>query len=474
MVVPLVADATGKDREGLVTFMALIAGVVVLTVLLACVNVATLMLARLRRRGRDLAIQASVGAAGRRLFRQVLLEATFLAGLAGGASLAVARTTVALLGRFELPGSIPVTRADLGIGARAFGMAAVFALATILCVGVWPAVRAARTRSLTALGGRSQRPGAGRATLLSTQVALSLVLVVGAALFGRTLREAFHTELGFDADSVAAVSVALRPHGYSSRTAPVFMEGVLDDLARQPGISGAAFALHVPIGPRRLKLPFEALDDGGGEAEGGMNLNVVSKDFFEVLGMRIVAGRGFDETDAPDGERVVVVNESAAARMWPGQDPIGRSVRLFPPWGRTSRVIGVVQDARYHDLVTDDVPYVFYPFGQETGVALDQASVLARSSRGAGEPCEPSGRPSSGGIAHFPSPMDDGSTGRSTGFWRPSDSAPPSSVSSARSPWSSRGSGSTGSPLRPSAPSAAPSGSAWRSAPARGRSCARC
>jgi predicted permease len=380
-VLPVRAAAAAVDRDDLVRFLGLLGGVVGLTLLMACVNVANLLVVRARRRARDLAVRSALGAGRGRLFRQLGLEALLLGLAGGGLSLGTARAGVALLSGFTLPGGVPVDRAGLRLGLEASLLAGGLGLVAAVLFGAVPAWRASGPK---ALGGLRVREGArgGRAgwgLLLAAQSGLSVVLLVGAALFGRTLQEALRTDLGFRPDSVAALSVRLRPHGATGEEAVRLVEAVLDQTRARPGITGAAFATHVPVSARTLALPF--LPEGGERVPGGMSINVVTAGYFDLLGIPLLSGRTFDARDRGDGPRVIIVNEAAAELLWPGENPLGRGARIVFH-ERPSTVVGVVGQTLYHDLSDRDQAYVYYPLSQLAGPAASRASFLARSSGG--------------------------------------------------------------------------------------------
>jgi predicted permease len=394
---PVREAAALSSRVDLVRFLTLLAGVVGVTFLVACVNVANLLLVRARQRRRELAVRAALGG---RLFRELALEALVLGGVGGLAAILVARGTMAVLGAFSLPGGVPVARAELEVGPAVAGLSVLLGLASALLFGLLPAWRAghaARAGGLRTSGGGdgggwggsgSSAPGPGGllgglrgwGALLALQTGLSVVLLVSAALFGRTLQQALRTDLGFRADSVAAVTVRLRAHGVSGSDATALVDAVLAETRAHEGAGRAALALHVPLAPLSVGLPFEA-PDGIGAVSGSMNLNIVTPEYFDVLGIPLRSGRLFDERDSGEGTPAIIVNEAAAALLWPGQNPLGRQGKIT--FNREpATVVGVVGQVTYHDLTEEDVPYVYYPLPQQLGIALDQANLVARGPRG--------------------------------------------------------------------------------------------
>jgi len=374
-------DSVVPARADLVRFLGMLAGVVGLTLLAACVNVANLLLVRARRNYRDLAVRAALGARRLRLFRQLLVEALVLGGLGGLAALLVARSTIGLLSSFSLPGQVAVSRLGAGSGGKAFVLTGASALLAVLLFGTLPAWWASRASALSSLRSRAgDRPSrSGRGALLAVQTGLSVVLLTGAALFLRTLQEAVHTDAGFRPDSAAAVSVRIRAHGVDSDQATLLVNRLLDATRSQPGVTRAALALHVPIASGAQRLPFVAA--GGADNPVTASVNVVTPEYFGILGIPLRRGRLFTDGDRETGAPVIVVNEAAAALLWPERDALGGRAGIS--FGRNRAiVVGVVGQTLVDDLTSRDQPCVYYPFAQWPVLALASASLMARGPGG--------------------------------------------------------------------------------------------
>ena len=379
-VLPAVQAAALRDRESLVRFMRLMLGVVVLTLLLACANVANLLLVRSSERAAELGIRAALGAHRARIFRQLLLESALLALAGGLLGIPVAKATVRALAAFNLPGSIAVAGLDLSLDARVLCFTAAVATGTVLLFGLLPALRASR-QDLALFIRASRSPSAGgrtRNALVAAQVALAILLLVGAALFGRSLRAGLTTDIGFDPAPLAAVSVDLRIHGYDQARQVEFHRTAVERLRGRPGIEGVALATHVPLS-RTLALPFKSPDAVPSLGGKPLNLvvNAVSEDYFDVLGIPLTAGRHFDAFEASGAGRAALVSEAAARAMWGGANPLGRRLTLFGPKPYT--VVGVVRDVKYQSVRDVDVPALYFPLRQEMG--LGNASVIVRGER---------------------------------------------------------------------------------------------
>jgi predicted permease len=378
-VVPAIQAAALRDREGLVRFVRLMLGVVTMTLLLACANVANLLLVRSNERAHELGIRAALGAGRSRIVRQLLIESAMLAAAGGALGLPIAMLTIRALSTFSLPGSIALAGLDLALDARVLAFTAVVAIGTVLLFGLLPAWRGSR-QDLAAFM-RAHRTSSGgnltRNALVAAQVALALVLLVGAALFGRSLRAGFTTDIGFDPRPLAAVSVDLRIHGYDGPRQVAFHDAVLERLRTHPEIEGAAVALHVPLA-RAISLPFKspdavALPQGKATV---LVVNSVSDDYFEVMRLPLVAGRHFDAFESSGAGRVAIVSEATARTLWGGADAIGKRLTLFGP--NPYIVVGVVRDIKYQSVRDVDVPALYFPLRQETG--LGGISVVVRSS----------------------------------------------------------------------------------------------
>lgn len=385
---PIRRAATAERRAEVVRFLTVPAGVALVTLLIACLNVALLLLVRASERGREFGIRVALGAGRTRLVRQVLAESVAIGALGCIAGITVALGTLALLRGFPLPGRIAMDALPLLPDARVLGFGVGVSAVTALLFGSVPAWAASRPHVVESLRGstRNARREAGiaRLALLAGQVALCLALLVGAGLFLRSLRAALDLELGIDAGGVAGASFSLRPHGYDDASAADFFRQVIEATAAAPGIDAAAIAVHVPIEPRRLRMPVsnEVIPSGTGRFVPGtatISVNIVSGDYFETLGIALLEGRTFTAADAPDAPEVAVLSRSAAALLWPGEDAIGREFQLVRGVGPGRRVIGIVDDVTAHAVQEGPVPYVYVSAIQEPQIqALENATLLAR------------------------------------------------------------------------------------------------
>jgi putative ABC transport system permease protein len=343
-----------------------------LVLLIACMNVANLLLVRATARQREMAVRAALGSGRARLVRLLIVESLVLstAGLIAG--LVFARwSTDLFLGMINPSMTLPLNL-DFDYDWRVFVYASAVAIVTGLGIGLVPALRAARARITGLLHDGGQGSSAGgrrlrvRSTLVIAQVAGSLVLLVIAGLFVRSLQRAQTIDLGFDPSNILIVRLDPRQVGYSvDRTAP-FYEELERRLQRLPGVERVAMTFTVPTG--YLFDAVAAMPDGRtptrDEPETVVGCNAATPSYFDTMRIPIVAGRGFVDQDVATSTPVIVVNETLAKRMWPGQDPIGK--RLTTPRFTPSewQVVGVARDSKYIAVFEGPTPHLYFPMKQ--------------------------------------------------------------------------------------------------------------
>jgi len=352
----------------------LVAGVflflVALVLLVACVNVVNLLMVRATVRQRELAVRAALGAGRARLVRQMLAEGLLLAGVGALSGGILGWWLSVLLMRMKMPADIPI-RFEFGFDWRVFAYIASIALGTGLFVGLVPALRAARADLNDVLreGGRSMAEGTGRHRLRSllvvSQVAVSLILLIAAGLFVRSVQHAQSADIGFDPRHVLSVSMDVSQLGVDEARGRAFYREVESRVRTLPGVESVAFAYSVPFGY------YNSADDV--EAEGhpattdrrkpSAAFNLVGPDYFRTLRIPIARGRGFTERDDERAPRVAVVNEFMAHLLWPAEDPIGKRFRAGND-GVWREVVGVTRTGKYRYIFEDPSPYFFEPIAQ--------------------------------------------------------------------------------------------------------------
>jgi predicted permease len=332
-----------------------------------------------------------LGAGRWRIVRQLLIESSLLAGLGLVFGVLAARWFIGLLSVFALPGGIHIGSVDITISGRMLAASAGLAALTALGFGTAPAFRAANTPPAAALRTTRTHPAANhvRRGLITAQVALSLALLIGAALFVRSVRTGLRTELGFDATRVAALSFGLRQHGYDVGKSATFYRTLLDRVGETAGIEAVALATHVPLAPRSVAMPLSTTieDQSDGSVAGtAIAVNAIIGDYFRALGIPLRAGRVPALTDDASAPKVAVVNEATARALWPSQTALGRQFQLVRGIGDPITVIGIVADAKSHSLLDEAVPYVYIPALQHPNLGvLDRVSVIARGQQSASQ-----------------------------------------------------------------------------------------
>lgn len=352
-VVPLKQQLVGSAERGLLVLMAAVGFVL----LIACVNLANLMLARTAARRRELAIRTALGAARARLIRQIVTEAMVLAFLGGALGIVLAYWATDF---FVALGGDGVPRADsIALDWRVLAFAAAIATVSALLSGIVPAVQASKTMVADSLreGGRQGGAVASarmRSVLVAAEVALALVLLTGAGLLIRTLWNMQHLDRGFDATGVATATVSLPATSYTDvDDVRGFYSRLLDRLRGQPGVESAALTTGVlqPLLTNSSVFSIEGRPFPPPEARVEYPFETVSPGYFETLRIPLVRGRGFTEQDHADAPRAVVINETLARDGWPGQDPIGRRIRFGGPDSQAPwmTVVGVIGDVHRAD-----------------------------------------------------------------------------------------------------------------------------
>jgi predicted permease len=346
-------------------FVALLMGGVAATLLIACANIAGLQLARGAARRPELELRRALGARRGRLVRQLLTEYMWLALLGTVGGLLIARWAMSFLAGYDLPGGVSVGSLDLGLDARVLACAFVL-LAVTGAFGLLPALGITRGMSATT-GSRTAGEGAGRVrpqrVLVGVQAAVTLVLLIAAGLFIRSLQNGLTLDLGLTRGPVVMAYAAPALEGYPPSRARSVLSEAIERLAAMPGVTAASVA-RVP--PLTTGSGFSAQLIGGYSPAPGESMrfeaNFVGPDYFRTLGIRIKAGREFTTADREGAPLVGVVSETMARRFWSGRDPIGGRItsRSFPA---PIDIVGVSRDVAV-GLDGTAEPFVYLPFHQ--------------------------------------------------------------------------------------------------------------
>jgi putative ABC transport system permease protein len=364
--------ALGGVRTSLLVLLAAVGFVL----LIACVNIANLMLARGEIRVREMAVRRALGASRSRLVRQMLTESLLLAACGGVLGAALAWLALATLVKSK-PASIP--RIDqVGMDGAVLGFTCLLALGVTALFGLWPALRTTARdahdglRDLTRTASARSRL---RPFLVAAEAALATMLLIGAALLVRTFAQLTRIELGFRPDHVLTLRVGLPARRYpSAAQTSVFYGDLLRRVASLRGVSSAGISSLVPLGGGGSEgefIPEGFTPDPNGPGW-GCTFGAVSGGYFQAMGIALVRGRTFSEHDSPANPLVIVVDESAVERFWPGQDPIGRRV-AFEARGESPgdpqivwrEIVGVVRRVRHYDLTSENDRFqVYVPYTQ--------------------------------------------------------------------------------------------------------------
>jgi len=373
-------DLVGELRRPLQVFLVAVA-MVLLTV---CANLANLMLARGAARGREVAIRAALGASRGRIARQLMTESIVTAVLGGVIGVGIAWWGVRLL-RFAFPDQSPPFYVKLGLDALAIGFIVLITLVTGILFGSVPALRTARANLDATLREGSRGAGTGlhrsrlRAALVVSEIALSVVLMVGAALLARSYKNLAGSDLGFDERHVLSARITLPSSDYATRAEVAnFYQRLLTDLRRLPGVVAVGSAQGIPFSGWNVQG--EATVEGAPAPKRGEELVAhyqrVTPDYFKAIGVPLVRGRWFTDADRDSLNPVIIVNELMVAKAFGGRDPIGKRMGgSGSPHAAT--VIGVIKDFRHYRLPEPMGPAMYYPYASYPGW---QQTVVIRTS----------------------------------------------------------------------------------------------
>jgi predicted permease len=374
---PMVDDLLGPAA-------AVLMGAVGLVLLVACANVASLLLARASARSREIAVRLAIGAGRGRIVRQLLGENLVLAALGGALGVVLAywasRLLTAALPALPIPLSF-----HFGLDHRVLLFAGLVSLATTVLFGLAPALQTSRRNLVTALRGegdvlpaRSRRVHL-RDLLVVGQLALSVVLLAAGALLLRGLARAGGIDPGFDPRRLAVLGFNLKMNGYSPEQATVFQRRMVDRLRAVPGVERVSLVSRAPLGSDHsmegVRIPgIHQPDDEPALIDSAS----VDPDYFAALGLRVIEGRGFTEADDAQARGVVVITQAMARRFWPGRSAVGQRIFTEGFDGPSFEVVGVVPDYKIRSLGEKPCPYLHFAWAQQPS---QNTTVLVRSRR---------------------------------------------------------------------------------------------
>jgi len=361
---------TSSPERSLAVVSVLFLTLASVVLLVACLNVTNILLARGNARRGEIALRAALGATRGRLTWQLLVESSVLAvfGCAGGITIGLAGSR--LLSSLSLHTSMPVVL-DFHFDWRVFVYAFAAALIAGAVAGIAPALRTpagnlnevlhGSARTTTVRGHRLSK------TLVVSQVAGSLALLIVAGLFVRSLMNVQHSDLGFNPQGV--LNITLDPHlaGYSQTQAYQFLDSLLGRVRGLPGVQSASLAATVPMGPLQMgdSIEFEGLKASQVKEAPSAGYNVVSPGYFGTMQISLLRGRGIRQTDNKNSIRIVIINQTMAKRFWPGENPVGRRFTLKSDPSHPLEVVGVAKNSRTENLSDPEGPYFYMALAQK-------------------------------------------------------------------------------------------------------------
>ncbi|HJT88534.1 MAG TPA: ABC transporter permease [Bryobacteraceae bacterium] len=379
---PLAEAAINPAMRDVMTRSAAVLMIVAaLVLLIACGNVASLLMGRAAARNKEITVRLALGASRWRVIRQLLAESTVLALAGGLLGLAMAVWARSALWALRPP-QLRVTAIQVDLDGRVLGFSLAISLLTGLLFGLAPALRATNPDLAVDLKERSGQPRGGgrspRSLLVASEVALCVVALIGAALFVRSLRNAERLDPGFDAAHLGMVRFSPISSSYSEARGKEFQRRVVEQIAGVPGIVSTALSRDVML---RVTVARTVVTENA--PQGGNSSTVlvspVSPNYLRTTGIRLLRGRGFNEGDTEGRTGVAVINEAAAARYWPHEDPIGKLLR-FSGGEAPLQVIGIARNANYVSLGETPRPLVY------TSLLQDYASYATLVYRSSGDP----------------------------------------------------------------------------------------
>jgi len=365
-------DGGDLDQNGSSNVVsAIFMGLAFLVLLLACVNVANLLLVRATVRGREMIIRSALGAQRSRLIWQTLTESLLLALLGGTGGVLFGRVGSSLLASVNLASDLPI-HFDFPFDWHVLAFSVAVAVLTGLVVGIVPAVRMAGANLNLVLreGGRgiAGRSHKFRDALVTVQVAAALLLLIIAGLFTRTLEKSEHMDLGFDPSHVLTMMVDPSEIGYDSARSAEFYNTLMPRLRAVPGVVSATTALSIPMGiivNDSADVTIAGYTAASGQAPASISFNLIGTDYFRTLRIPLQEGRGFSDEDRSTSPHVAIVSRAMADQYWPRQDPIGRTFKMsFDP--TPVQIVGVAGNARYGTMVGELPAYFYLPYTQHS------------------------------------------------------------------------------------------------------------
>jgi macrolide transport system ATP-binding/permease protein len=372
-------------RTAVMSFAALLMAVVGLVLLIACANVANLLLTRAAARRREIAVRLAVGANRRRLIRQLLTESVTLALAGGGGGILIAYWGNGLLLAFKPEVSIPMT-INLSVDWRVLGFSLVISFLTGIVFGLAPALQTSKPDLVPALKAetvsfsRGDRESRIHSLLVVAQMALSLVLLITAGLLLRSMQNAYRTDPGFERKNLMLLSTDLDLRGYTKVEGQQFSRRLIERIKTLPGMRSVSLTSLFPLS---MALSEAVIAVEGRESQGGsggitVGSTNVAPGYFETMGIPLIQGREFSDRDTDGGPKAVIINHTMASRFWPGEYPLGKRIKVNPldPLGQYYEVIGIAKDSKFGTLGESPRPFMYMCVFQEYSPSI---TLIART-----------------------------------------------------------------------------------------------
>jgi predicted permease len=365
----LVDAAQGANNFAQINLIgALMMGIVGLVLLIACANLANLLLAQAARREKEIGLRAALGASRGRLLRQMITESLVLSLIAGALGLAIAYGGRSLLWSFRPP-FIEPGDIDLSLDWHVLAFTLSISVLTAVIIAVLPAIKSARPNLIETLnlGGRGGSVGRSplRSALIVSEIALALVALIGAGLFIRSMQFAQRIDLGFEAEKLFMMAFDLGALHYDEGRGQQFFRAAVERVNSAPGVASATIASNFPLGGTIARTVFpEGQDETTGYRGTLTQLDDVTPTYFETLRIPLLRGRVFDDGDRQITARVAVINEAMAKRFWPDQDAVGKRFHFFGE-NDLRQVIGVVKNTVFANIGEEPQPILYLPMTQD-------------------------------------------------------------------------------------------------------------
>jgi putative ABC transport system permease protein len=369
-IVGLRDELTGAVR----TVLGVLMGAVGFVLLIACANVASLLLARIARRERDLALRTALGASRARIVRQLMVESGLLAFAGGLLGVLVSAVMVPVLVHLTPSAASRLAEAQIDGGTLVFSIA--ISLATAFLFGLLPAIKASRIDLHAPLHGEGRKTSGAptsfaRRLLVGADIAMAVVLLIGAGLMIKSVGRLIGVDPGFDANRVLTMQISMLGARYAASEVVVdTTDQIVARLRTLPGVDAAAAAGQIPLGGNGDRWGFHVEGKAPGSDDPSVERYAVTPDYFAVMRIPLRRGRLFSAADRAGAENVIIVGEETARAVWPTGDPLGQRVKIGGPEGQWRTIVGIVGDVRHRELAAPPTMQMYVPQAQFADVFL--------------------------------------------------------------------------------------------------------